>query len=199
MKIRGKFMEERDNFEEIDKVFRGASQLDRNILQKILLILRATDKVRSIDAFMALLEDNVKITAEYMKKPQDRVPVIYTEEKMRLDIKIDCLENLIKLFKAGVLKYKDGSFDREGKYCFTEYAVFYFSENLDRVDYFKEYVSKLIDFRNEFRFMPIIIKIDSEEGEKDSEEVEDLNEEEEGSENGGGDSKEEKNSKKEEK
>jgi hypothetical protein len=158
-------MNNNTKFKKINKIFFNISELDKKILALIPLIIKAAGKVRSINIYVAFLEDGIKITVDDMKKPLDRKSIKCTEDDKRFEIKYACLNLLIKLFNAGVLKHKDESFDREGKCCYTEYTIFYFSENLDKVECFEEYVSTLIDSRNKYRFMPILREIDSEEGE----------------------------------
>jgi hypothetical protein len=97
-------VESTTRFGDIDGIIRDASELDLDIYDKIIRICSANGYVRPISIYVALLEDGKTYPFEL--------------ENPRIEMRMGCLTNVIKLTEFGLFTYElDDGF-------YTEYTVF---------------------------------------------------------------------------
>jgi hypothetical protein len=104
-------------FVEIDSIIKEASELDLDIYDKLIRIYSVNGYVRPISIYVALLEDGKTYPLEL--------------ENPRIEMRMGCLMNVIKLAESGLLTCELD----EGFY--TEYTVFKLNKNENpEFDYF---------------------------------------------------------------
>jgi len=96
-------------FAEIDSIIKEASELDLDIYDKLIRIYSVNGYVRPISIYVALLEDGKTYPLEL--------------ENPRIEMRMGCLMNVIKLAESGLLTCELD----EGFY--TEYTIFKLNEN----------------------------------------------------------------------
>ncbi len=104
-------MSDTARFIEIDNIIKEASELDLDIYDKLIRIYLVNEYVRPISIYVALLEDGKTYPLEL--------------ENPRIEMRMGCLMNVIKLAESDILSYElDDGF-------YTEYTVFKLKENKD--------------------------------------------------------------------
>jgi hypothetical protein len=111
--------EDPSRFDDIDSIIREASELDLDVYDKLIRICSANGLVRPVSIYVALLEDGKTYPLEL--------------EKPRIEMRMSCLTNVIKLAEFGLFTCDlDDGF-------YTEHTIFKPNKNENiKFNYFLE-------------------------------------------------------------